>query len=91
MVCRLSFLVFRRSRRCFKEPEADSEPDGGRQIADAAVAAVSKSLRRCKRVLASTPTVEAAVAAVSKSLRRSMPCSMAWPPPWPQSPLFQRA
>ncbi len=63
-------LPQRRSRRCFKEPEAEEACAEAHRLAAAAVAAVSKSLRRrCFNGLLLCRG-RAAVAAVSKSLRR---------------------
>ena len=80
-----------RSRRCFKEPEAEALSRKLSAPFHAAVAAVSKSLRRGFQQGELPARHRAAVAAVSKSLRRNDQLASFLKGITPQSPLFQRA
>ncbi len=78
-----------RSRRCFKETEADSTRMVHRLYSKAAVAAVSRRLRRRIRTASIFSIRAAAVAAVSRRLRRSDEPGSPSMTRLPQSPLFQ--
>ncbi len=88
---RSKWMAVGRSRRCFKEPEADKTRPLLTENIGAAVAAVSKSLRRKSLGLWNSMVCWAAVAAVSKSLRRILLKFSGGTSCQPQSPLFQRA